>query len=185
MTWKVRINIICLLGVLLGCLCLALPALTVTMGYNHLGHSGTMEYHLYMTSSRFVGVWTDPPMIPSLDYASVFVVFFVGVALAVVTPLGGVGMATGIFGYYLLLISRFDTMRSTFAGPGPWIIVTSIDWGAAFYIGILAAIVTLLSFFFPMGPGYSEMYTHWPLHRGHLRERLLVWGRSNKPRVGV
>jgi hypothetical protein len=178
MAWKVRINIMCLLGVLLGFLCLALPALTETMAYNHLGHSGTMEYHLYMSSSRFVGVWTDPPLIPSLDYAFVVVVFFVGVALAAITPLGGVSMAIGIFGYYLLLNSRFDTMRSTFAGPGR--IVTSIDWGAAFYIGTLATVVTLLSFVFPAGPGYSVMYSPWPLRRGHLKERLLVWGKGKK-----
>ena len=168
----------CLLGVILGFLCLALPALTVTMNYNHLGYSGAMEYHLYMSSSRFVEVWTDPPVIPSLDYASVVVVFFVGVALAAITPLGGVSMATGIFGYYLLLNSRFDAMRSTFAHPGSF--VNSVEWGAAFYIGILATVVTLLSIVFPVGPGYSDMYSPWPLRRGHLKERLLVWGKGKK-----
>ncbi len=109
------------------------------------------------------------------------IAFFVGVALAFVTPLGGIGMALGIVSLYRSIHPQFDT--STWLLPHGITVV--FNWGAAFYIGILATIVTLVSFVFPIGPGYSEMYLPRPQGRGNLKERLLVWGRGKKPRGSV
>lgn len=173
----------CLLGVLLGLLCLAVPCLTMTMHYDGPGIPGTMKYHLYMSTTEFVGTHTYPPIIQFADFVLAAIAFFLGVALASVTPLGGVSMALGMIDYYRVLSSKFDAFRDSFGGAGR--IVTSIDWGAAFYIGILATFVTLLSFVFPVGPGYSEMYLPRPQGRGNLKERLLVWDRGKKPRGGV
>jgi hypothetical protein len=128
-----------------------------------------MEYHQYMTTHRFVNLVLAP------------IAFFLGVALAFVTPLGGVGMASGMIGYYYGLSPQFDTSGFLF----PEGITIAFHWGAAFYIGILATLVTIVSFVFPTGPGYSEMYSPWPQGRGNLKERLLVWGRGRKPREGV
>jgi hypothetical protein len=151
----------CLLGVLLCFLCLTVPALTLTGTRTYGGIVDVKESNQYMTTDRFANL-----VLPSI-------VFFLGFALAFVTPLGGVGMALGMIGYYYGPSPQFNPGWSI-----PYPIVLTFHWGPAFYIGILAAIVTLASFVFPIGPGYSEMYRPWPLRRGHLKERLLVWGRS-------
>ena len=163
----VRINMMCLLGVLLGLLCLTVPVLTETITLKFTG--AAIEYHQYMTTDRFVSLVLAP------------IAFFLGVALAFVTPLGGVGMASGMIGYYYGLSPQFDTSWILY----PAGITITFHWGAAFYIGILATVVTLVSFVFPIGPGYSEMYLPRPQGRGDLKKRLLVWGRGRKPREGV
>jgi hypothetical protein len=163
----VRINMMCLLGVLLGLLCLTVPVLTETTTLRFTG--AAIEHHQYMTTHQYVNLVFAP------------IAFFLGVALAFVTPLGGVGTASGMIGYYYGLSPKFDTSGFLF----PAGITMAYHWGAAFYIGILATIVTLVSFVFPIGPGYSEMYSPWPQGRGNLKERLLVWGRGRKPRGGA
>ena len=175
-----RVNLLCVLGALIGLMCVAVPILTLTTHYYRLGQTGSMEYHLYMSASEFVNVHFDPPPIESADFLVALVVFFGGVALAFVTPLGGVGMAVGIVGYYGVLSSKFDAMRSAFSWGHPGVIVTSIHWGAAFYVGILATVVVLVSSILPLGPGYSEMHKPWPFGRRCVKERLLVWGRLRK-----
>ena len=156
----------CLLGVLLGLLCLTVPVLTES---NEIGNSNQwyLTHCLDMLHDRY------------LLFAPI--AFFAGVALAVVTPLGGIGMALGMVSLYNRIHPQFDT--STLSLPHGSIIV--FHWGAAFYLGVLATIVTLVSFFFPIGPGYSEMYRPWPLSRGHLKKRLLVWGRGYEPKEGA
>ena len=162
-----RINMMCLLGVLLGLLCFTVPCLTETERYG-VGATMSHQWHWYLTHCY--------DMVHDRFLVFAPVAFFLGVALAFVTPLGGIGMALGIVSLYWSIHPQFDT--STLLLPRGVTIV--FNWGPAFYIGILAAIVTLVSFAFPIGPGYSEMYRPWPLCRGHLKERLLVWGRGKK-----
>lgn len=160
-----------LLGVLLGLLCLIVPCLTETDMYKTHVIISTHHWYLFHCSDLL-------HVHRYLLFAPL--AFFVGVALAFVTPLGGIGMALGIVSLYS---SLHHTMETSLIRFGP--VVTWYDWGPAFYIGILAAVVTLSSYFLPIGPGYSEMYRPWPRARGNLKERLFVWGRGNKPRARV
>jgi len=159
-----------LLGVLLGLLCLIVPCLTETNMSNT--HVITSTHHWYLSHCY------DMTHYRYLAFAPF--AFFVGVALAFVTPLGGIGMALGIVNLYNSIHPQIEASWLRF-GPS----VTTYYWGAAFYIGILASVVTMASFVFPIGPGYSEMYRPWPQARGNLKERLLVWGTGNKSRGDV
>jgi hypothetical protein len=162
-----------LLGVLLGLVCLTVPCLTETnIDVKYKTHAIISTYHWSLSHCY------DMTHYRYLVFAPL--AFFVGVALAFVTPLGGIGMALGIVSLYS---SIYHQMESSSLSFGPTISV--FHWGAAFYIGILAAIVTLGSFVFPLGPGYSEMYRPWPHARSNLKERLFVWGRGDKPKGSV
>lgn len=87
-------------------------------------------------------------------------------------------MAAGLVEYYIALGDEFDAIAARLSHLE--VVVTSVGWDAAFYIGVLATVLVLVSAVLPVGPGYSEMYAPWPFRRWRLKERLLVWGRSSK-----
>lgn len=170
-----RVNLLCILGACLGIVCLAFPILTVTMVEYHGPLTLTTERVLSMSSNQLADTSMDPPILQYAEWLMAFVAFFGGTLLAFGTPLGSVGMAAGLLGYYLALGSEFDAVADRLSHPG--VVVTSVGWDAAFYIGILATALVLVSAVLPVGPGYSEMYNTWPFRRWRLKERLLVWGR--------
>lgn len=169
-----RVNLLCLLGACLGLVCLAFPLLTVTFTDYHRPGAPTTERVLYMSSNQLAGTWMDPPILQHADWLIAFIAFFGGALLAFGTPLGGAGMAAGLLEYYIALGDEFDAIAARLSHLS--FVVTSVGWDAAFYMGILATALVLMSAILPVGPGYSEMYEKWPFRGWHLRKRLLVWG---------
>lgn len=176
----VRVNVLCLAGGLLGILCLAVPLMTVTMTNWVLAYPPAIEYgsqqsQEYMTSAVFLGNHVRLTM-ESLDLVLAPVLFLLGTLIAFVTPLGGALMATGMVDYSLVVGT--GTFQRAFEGPETSF--ASVHWEAAFYIGILAAVVVLVSIIMPLGPGYSGVNNPWPFKGLPVKERLLVWTRGKK-----
>jgi len=158
----VRINVTCLVGAAFGLACFAVPSLVVTFPF------GGSEYH-YMfdtwdQTSRYFLIFAPAALL-------------VGSVVAIVTPAGGIGMALGIVSFYSSIRPQIQTiaMASLPYGQG-----VGYQWGAAFYLGILAASLVLLSIVFPFGPGYTNVMSEWHRTRGSWKARLLVWGRGKR-----
>ncbi len=179
-----RINGVCLLGAILGIVSLTVPCVAVTIEHSSLFSNGRITYShlfLYLTSSAFTGPEADlgnlmtkaPP-----EFLLAPTAFLLGIALSLITPLGGLSMALGMVEYGRIVGS--NDFNAMFASTGS--AATSIHWGAALYIGILATILVLLSVLLPFGPGHTSIRDVLSFNRNHLKERLLVWGRDTKSR---
>ena len=88
-------------------------------------------------------------------------------------------MALGVVSLYSSIRPQIRTivMGSLPYGSGQGL---GYQWGAAFYLGILAASLVLLSIAFPFGPGYSNVRSPWHLNHCSWKARLLVCGRSRE-----
>lgn len=154
----------CLVGAALGLVCFAVPSIVVVFP------SGYQEYH-YMFDT-----WDQ-----NSRYFLIFapVALFIGSAVAVVTPIGGMSMALGVVSFYSSIRPQIQTIVMGFFphGSEPGL---GYQWGAAFYVGILATSLVLLSIVFPFGPGHSNVRSPWHHNHCSWKGRLLVWGRGRE-----
>lgn len=143
-----KVNLLAIVGGLLGVMCVLLPW-TVTTVDSFLGESTVND-----TMTDFIHE-------DDATFAFAIVLFLLGSALALATPLGGVGQ---FFGWLMFLAAAYDRLGTTTTS----IIETNVSLGLGFAVGIVATGIVLFSLARPLGPGYSH---------GGLRpqDRFLTW----------
>jgi len=143
-----KVNLLAIVGGLLGVMCVLLPW-TVTTVDSFFGESTVSD------------AMTDYLHEDDATFAFAIVLFLLGSALALATPLGGVGQ---FFGWLMFLAAVYDRLGTTTTS----ISETTISLGLGFAVGIVAAGMVLFSLARPLGPGYA--------HSGLKPEdRFLTW----------
>jgi hypothetical protein len=143
-----KINLLAIVGGLLGVMCILLPW-TVTHIESPFGDS----------SSEMI--MTD--FIHESDSAFSFavVLFLLGSALALITPLGGVGQ---FFGWLIFLAAILDDLGTEQTA----IADVTVSLGLGFGVGLVAFALVFLSMIKPMGPGHAQI-------PNDPRGRFLTW----------
>ena len=129
---KLRINVLCIVGAVIGIV--SLFAVWLTVGIGHHG-SPPIEIHtgleLFLESNTY---WHIDPSIHIL-----FALFAVGAFIGFVSPLGSVLEAAGISYLYL---------NNPFPDSQPY------EFQIGLYLGVLSSIVMFLSVLYPVGLSY-------------------------------
>ncbi|MDD1747461.1 MAG: hypothetical protein LUQ16_06845 [Methanomassiliicoccales archaeon] len=143
-----KINLLAIVGGLLGVMCILLPW-TVTHIESPFGD----------TSSEMI--MTD--FIHEGDSAFTFaiVLFLLGSALALITPLGGVGQ---FFGWLIFLAAIIDDLGTEHTA----IADITVSLGLGFGVGLVALALVFVSMIKPTGPGHTQATNDG-------RERFLTW----------
>jgi len=143
-----RINLLAIVGGLLGVICILLPW-TVAQVESPFGDS---------SSERIL---TD--FIHEGDSAFTFaiVLFLLGSALALITPLGGVGQFFGWLIFLAAILEDIGTEQTALAD-------ITVSLGLGFGVGLVALALVFVSMIKPMGPGHAQT-------PNDLRGRFLTW----------
>ena len=173
-----RVNIVCLAGAILGIVCVFLPWAVVTLSFV-IGGQAHVSRTLGIAPVDFFNNTLDPDLL-GLMYAAIL--FTIGSAVAILTPFGGTGQLAGIafFGLKLKDFLRYlipMPMTMPTVGVG-W--KYSSSFGPWFYLGILAAMLTLASFAVSVRFDSSSKYRLKASLRMPIRERLLSIGADIK-----
>ena len=141
----VRVNLLCIAGVLLGVVSLFFP--WVTSGSHFGGDDDLLVQGIMMPSLQF-----EFAMVLSASF------FVLGTFLALLSPSGGFAQLGGALGVIFLAPSEYAPAWGDYA----------FSLGA--YIGIVSALIVTVSFFVPMGIGYEVLKREtkggvdWPSH---------------------
>lgn len=150
---KLRVNLLCVIGALLALLAVALPWLMTSSSSGQ----GGVEYNLYWYATED-SVWKIGAM-----------VFILGSAAALVTPLAGIPQLIGVLWWWGSAKSSIGTSD---VGSQVW--TTGLGYG--FWLGLFAAAVVLASLLFPIGFGYLG-------RKGSVKARLFSWGKPAVSRI--
>lgn len=143
-----KVNLFAVIGGLLGVMCVLMPWLVV-------------ETHNIFWDNRQEYAMTDLMHDEDSSLAVAVMLMMLGSALAIATPLGGMGM---LFGILVFLGSTYDRLGKVTNGINE----TTTSLGLGFAVGLLALGMVLVGLLRPIGPGYS---------RGRVlpRDRFLTW----------
>lgn len=175
---RVRLNLICLAGAILGVVCVLLPWAVASL---HLVGDGNdnIHYQLDLSPSRFFKNSLDEHLL-NLEYAAAF--FAIGSLAAFFTPFGGLGQLAGIviFGlklkdslYYMLPVPRLII-------PQGYSWQRTYDFSIGYYLAILAAAFTLASLIISVRTVLPGSVKPKVSIRSPIRERLLSIGISRR-----
>lgn len=144
--YKLRVNIICLIGGILAVLSLFLPWVSVDYERGNPTLYGAFDLDEPVDGYR---------MFPD-GFRYSMTLFIVGTVLALVTPLGGIPLMIGSSGFILVSVTtEFDY-------------VSQIFWLGAI-VGLLSSCIVMVSLFEPFGKGFK------PSNEDRVLARLLVW----------
>lgn len=143
-----KVNLLAVVGGLLGVMCVLMPWVVAD------------------TESIFGDVHSEYSMTDFMDdddssFAVAVVLMLLGSALAIASPLGGMGM---LFGWLIFLGAIYDRLGTATTS----ISETTTSLGLGFAVAVLALAMVLVALIRPMGPGYA---------RGKVlpRDRFLTW----------
>lgn len=147
---KLRINLLCVSGALLGFVAMALPWILES---ERIGAGVWQHYDLnwYFYADRGVDVVA-------------LVVFLVGSAMAFLTPLGGLFQLAGVLSF---ATSRSGDIRTITAGE----ITQSLEWGVGLFFAVISSAIVIASLFVPIGIGYESK-------RRSIGKAFLAWGEA-------
>jgi len=135
-------NVLCLLGAIIGVVAIFLAWLTMSaMGFSV---DADLTDALDMPSSE-------------LGYTAA-ILFIVGSVMAFLTSIGFIIQLAGVAAWYVWYADTYQGMGSV------------VDLGVGFYLGVVSAVIVLISIVKPMGPGMKGPYT--------LKQRLMTFTRG-------
>jgi len=158
----IKFNVLSLAGGVLGLLCLAIPWLIYTVTVPN----AVVHQPLYLEDC--------PTVLWGVRLVFAPLAFFLGAALALVTPFGGVVMSAGMLDLYLAANSSIKTAYTKGLDPS-----YSYSWGPAFYVGVIATVIASVSIFLPIGLSYSHGRASWANDTESILDRILVWRRDS------
>lgn len=129
---RAKMNVLCVLAVMLGVVSLFLPWITVKQGSATLSQDYLVQDILL--SGRFVGP----------EFMAVCSFFVAGLLLSLITPAAGFLELTGAIGILALYPAGY---RDLVGEPIPSLGVV---------VGLCSALVVVVSLYFPLGPGYGS-----------------------------
>lgn len=145
---SMKVNILAIAAGLLGVVCILLPW-SVMVTDSVFGDS-TVE----RTMTDYIH--HDDPA-----FALAIVLFLMGSATALITPLGSVGQ---FFGWLVFLAAISADLKTTETS----IATVTTSLGTGFFVGVVATALVIASILYPMGFGYSRRALGG-------RDRLLTW----------
>jgi hypothetical protein len=143
-----KVNLLAIIGGLLGVMCILLPW-TVTQVDSPLGNSISemmLTDFMHQNDSAF---------------SFAVILFLLGSALALITPLGSVGQ---FFGWLIFLAAVIEELGTEDVGLAD----VTVSLGLGFGVGLVAVALVIVSMIKPMGPGHSQPSTD-------AKQRFLTW----------
>lgn len=138
MARSLKVNLLAILGGLLGVMCILLPwSVTSTDGV--------------FGSTTTESVMTDYIHDGDSAFSFAIVLFLLGSALALLTPLGSVGQ---FFGWLTFLAAIFGDLRTIHTA----IADITLSLGLGFVVGVVASALVIASLLRPLGLGYTKGY---------------------------
>ena len=174
---RVRLNLLCLAGAVLGVVCLLLPWAVASL--HLIGNGENRIYHQVDVPPSQLFTNSGEHLL-SLEYAAAF--FAAGSFTAFLTPFGGVGQLTGMVIFGLRLKDSLQYILSV-----PRLIVPyehswqyTYDFSIGYYLSILATTLTLASLVISVRTDLPGSTKPRVTIRLPIRERLMSVGISRR-----